>query len=169
MTMEEGDGKPSPPLRGRGQGEGGTSATRAGNSRAPGAIATSERSDRNAKRLRADMTPAEASLWKVLRKLDLEGSHFRRQAPFGAFVVDFVCHQHRLVIEVDGGIHRLDVVAARDAERESWLNARGYRVVRITNDEALFDPHAAVQRIAGKIGAGTPTPNPSPHGGGGTI
>jgi len=72
-------------------------------------------------------------------------------------------------VEVDGGIHRLDVVAARDAEREAWLNTRGYRVIRITNDEALTDPHAAVQRIAGEIGAGTPTPNPSPQGGGGSF
>jgi len=137
-----------------------------GRTRTPGAIHPSERGDRTAKRLRADQTPAEKSLWKVLRKLDLHGTHFRRQAPFNGFVVDFVCHAARLVVEVDGGVHNLDVVAARDAEREAWLNARGYRVVRITNEQALFDPHAAVERIAGEIGACTPTPNPSPQGGG---
>jgi very-short-patch-repair endonuclease len=166
--MTESGREPSPPLRGRGQGEGGAGAVSVRKSRTPGAIATSERGDRAAKRFRAEPTKAEASLWKVLRKLDLEGAHFRRQAPFGAYVVDFVCH-HRLVVEVDGGVHRLEVVAARDAEREAWLTARGYRVLRITNDEALFDPHAAVQRIAGEIGACTPTPNPSPQGGGGSF
>jgi len=167
--MTESGREPSPPLRGRGQGEGGANTVSARKPRTPGAIATSERGDRSAKRLRAEPTKAEVSLWKVLRKLDLAGTHFRRQAPFGAYVVDFVCHHHRLIVEVDGGIHRLDVVAARDAEREAWLNTRGYRVIRITNDEALTDPHAAVQRIAGEIGAGTPTPNPSPQGGGGSF
>jgi very-short-patch-repair endonuclease len=137
----------------------------------PGAIHTSDRGDRAAKRLRGDQTAAEKSLWKVLRKLDLNGTHFRRQAPFGDYIVDFVCHGARLVIEVDGGIHRWDVVAARDAERETWLKTRGYRVVRITNEQALSDPHAAVERIAGEIGARTPTPtpNPSPQGGGGSF
>ena len=85
----------------------------------------------------------------------------------GPFVVDFVCHHHRLVIEVDGGIHRLEAVAAKDAQRESWLLQRGYRTIRITNELALFDPHSAVERISGEIGADTPTPNPSPQGGGG--
>ena len=81
--------------------------------------------------------------------------------------MDFVCHGATdWVVEVDGGIHNLDVVAARDAEREIWLNSRGYRVVRITNEQALFDPHAAVERVAGEIGARTPAPNPSPQGGG---
>ena len=165
--MVEGDGEPSSPLRGRGQGDGGVGAGLSGRVRTPGAIHTSERGDRAAKRLRGDATAAEKSLWKVLRKVDLSGTHFRRQAPFGAYLVDFVCHGARLIVEVDGGIHRLDVVAARDAEREAWLTARGNRVVRITNEEALFDPHAAVERIIGEIGAGTPTPNPSPQGGGG--
>jgi len=165
--MVEGDGEPSSPLRGRGQGDGGVGAGFSGRARTPGAIHTSERGDRTAKRLRADQTPSEKSLWKVLRKLDLNGTHFRRQAPMGDYIVDFVCHGARLVVEVDGGIHRWDVVAARDAEREDRLKTRGYRVVRITNEQALFDPHGAVERIAGEIGACTPTPNPSPQGGGG--
>ncbi len=164
--MLEGDGEPCSPLRGRGQGDGGVSADLSGRQRTPGAIQTSQRRDRTAKRLRADRTPAEKSLWKVPRKLALNGTHCRRQ-PFNRYVVDFVCHGARLVVEVDGGSHNLDVVAACDAERDTWLNARGYRVVRITNELALFDPHAAVERIAGEIGACTPTPNPSPQGGGG--
>ena len=85
----------------------------------------------------------------------------------GPYIGDFVCRQARLIVEVDGGIHRLDVVSAKDAERETWLLQRGYRTLRITNEPALFDPHSAVERIAGEISVDTPTPNPSPQGGGG--
>jgi very-short-patch-repair endonuclease len=103
-----------------------------------GALHTSERSDAAAKRLRRKPTPAEQRLWKVLKTLKLNGSHFRRQVAFGPYIVDFVCHGARLVVEVDGGIHRLPEVAARDAEREAWLTRRRYAVVRITNEQALF-------------------------------
>ncbi len=133
-------------------------------SRTPGAIHTSERSDRSARRLRNAPTFAEKQLWKTLRKV--ETLHFRRQAPFGPYVVDFVCHRSRLIVEVDGGIHNLDAVAQRDAEREAWLVSRGYRVLRLTNSQAL-DIEAAVAAIVAEAGAATPTPNPSPQGGGG--
>lgn len=132
--------------------------------RAPGALHKSDRADRAARRMRRAPTYAEQKLWKVLRQTDL---HFRRQAPFGSYVVDFVCHAHRLIIEVDGGVHRLESVAARDAAREAWLLGRGYRVVRVSNDEASGNPYAVVERILSELGVGTPTPNPSPQGGGG--
>jgi len=92
-----------------------------------------------------------------LRKLDLNGTHFRRQAPFGPYIVDFVCHRARLIVEVDGGIHKHPVVTARDAERETWLRSRGYSVVRITNQDAMFDPFGVATRIAGLIGSNNPT------------
>ena len=85
----------------------------------------------------------------------------------GPYIVDFVCHSARLVIELDGGIHNLDVVAQRDAERQVWLESRGYRVLRLSNHDALTNPEAAMALITAKIGADTPTPNPSPQGGGG--
>ncbi|MGA0599681.1 endonuclease domain-containing protein [Caulobacter sp. KR2-114] len=131
--------------------------------RTPGAIHTSERSDRLARRLRKAPTFAEKQLWKALRKV--ETLHFRRQTPFGPYVVDFVCHRSRLIVEVDGGIHNLDAVAQRDAEREAWLASRGYRVLRLTNQQAL-DIEAAVAVIVAEAGVATPTPNPSPQGGG---
>ena len=114
---------------------------------------TSERADRTAKRLRGATTLAEQRLWKALRKLDLNGSHFRRQAPFGPYIVDFVCHAVRLVVEVDGGIHRHPEVAARDAEREAWLTQRRYAVIRVSNAEALYDTETIAQRIAGACSA----------------
>jgi very-short-patch-repair endonuclease len=106
-------------------------------------------------------TFAEGKLWQVLRKAEL---HFRRQAPFGPYVVDFVCHTHRLIVEVDGGIHDLPRVAARDAEREAWLTGRGYRVMRFSNDRAISDPHSLVQLILDTVSAGTPTPTPPRKG-----
>ena len=132
--------------------------------RAPGAIHSSERSDRSARRMRRNPTFAEKQLWKALRKV--EAHHFRRQSPFGPYIVDFVCHAARLIVEVDGGIHNLDLVAQRDAEREAWLIGRGYRVLRFSNLQAL-EVDATVAAILAKIGADTPTPDPSPQGGGG--
>jgi very-short-patch-repair endonuclease len=58
-----------------------------------------------ARRLRRTMTRAECALWVELRRLPLKGTHFRRQAPFGPFIADFLCHGARLIIEVDGGAH----------------------------------------------------------------
>ena len=113
--------------------------------------------------MRREPTFAEKQLWKALRQIGQH--HFRRQAPFGPYVVDFVCHASRLIVEVDGGIHNLDVVAQRDAEREVWLTGRGYRVMRFSNLQAL-ETDVTVAAILAEIGADTPTPNPSPQGGG---
>jgi very-short-patch-repair endonuclease len=120
----------------------------------------SDRADASAKRMRCAPTYAERRLWKLLRTTDL---HFRRQAPFGPYIVDFVCHEHRLIVEVDGGVHDLPEVAARDVERDLWLTGRGYRVMRFTNNQA---PDEVLSMIFARLSADTPTPNPSPHGGG---
>jgi very-short-patch-repair endonuclease len=111
--------------------------------------------------MRRAPTYAETRLWKLLRQTDL---HFRRQAPMGPYVVDFVCHQHRLVIELDGGVHNLPEVAGRDAEREVWLTGRGYRVMRFLNTQ---EPDDVLAMIFARLSADTPTPSPSPQGGGG--
>jgi very-short-patch-repair endonuclease len=113
--------------------------------------------------MRRDLTYAEKRLWRELRATDL---HFRRQAPFGSYIVDFVCHEHRLIVELDGGVHNLPGVAARDTERDLWLTGRGYRVMRFPNEQAVSDTAGVVQLILIAVGADTPTPNPSPQGGG---
>ena len=84
----------------------------------------------------------------------------------GSYVGDFVCHGARLIIEVDGGVHTLDAVAARDAEREAWLVSRGYRVIRLSNSQALSLAQSGDGVLLTTIGVDTPTPNPSPQGGG---
>src|SRR6185437_4694700 len=143
----------SPPPCGEGSGVGVPERT-------PGALLKSDRADASAKRMRREPTYAEKRLWKALRTIDL---HFRRQAPFGPYIVDFVCHEHRLIVELDGGIHDLAEVAARDVEREAWLTGRGYRVMRFRNEEL---PDDVLYAILVSLGAVTPTPNPSPQGGG---
>jgi very-short-patch-repair endonuclease len=134
--------------------------------RTPGALLKSDRADASAKRMRREPTYAEKRLWKFLRTTDL---HFRRQAPFAPYIVDFVCHEHRLIVELDGGIHNLPQVAARDVERDLWLTGRGYRVMRFLNEQAVSDTSGVVQMILARVSADTPTPDPSPQGGGGHL
>jgi very-short-patch-repair endonuclease len=87
-----------------------------------------------ARRLRRDLTPAERLLWRYLRSRGLSGFKFVRQEPIGPYVVDFVCRERRLVVEIDGGQHATD---KRDAIRDQWLTDRRYRVLRFWNHEVL--------------------------------
>jgi very-short-patch-repair endonuclease len=100
-----------------------------------------------AKRLRQNTTPHEQALWRSLRTLPLFGSHFRRQAPLGTYVVDFLCPAIRLVIEVDGGHHGDEATAARDKVRQDWLEAEGYRVLRFWNSEINENLQGVLERI----------------------
>jgi very-short-patch-repair endonuclease len=100
-----------------------------------------------AKKLRANTTPHERVLWRALKEIPLEGTHFRRQAPIGPYVVDFFCPAKRLVIELDGGHHNEDETAERDRERESWLEREGYRVVRFWNSDISGDLTAVLERV----------------------
>ena len=100
-----------------------------------------------AKRLRANTTPHERTLWRALRELPIDGTHFRRQAPIGPYVVDFFCPAKRLVLELDGGHHNDDETAERDRERQIWLERQGYRVVRFWNSEVNDDLPAVLERI----------------------
>lgn len=100
-----------------------------------------------AKRLRANTTPHERILWRALKDLPIEGSHFRRQAPIGPYVVDFFCPAKRLILEIDGGHHNEVDVAARDLERQRWLENEGYRIIRFWNSEIAADLNAVLERI----------------------
>jgi|SRR6476660_9393885 very-short-patch-repair endonuclease len=100
-----------------------------------------------ARKLRANTTPHERMLWRALKELPLDGTHFRRQAPIGPYVVDFLCPAKRLVIELDGGHHNDDDHARRDRERQHWLEKEGYRVVRFWNSEVTTDLAAVLERV----------------------
>ena len=100
-----------------------------------------------AKKLRASTTPHERILWRALKELPVEGTHFRRQAPIGRYVVDFFCPAKHLIIELDGGHHNDDETAKRDLERQRWLEREGYRVIRFWNSEITADLTAVLERI----------------------
>ena len=80
--------------------------------------------------LRKNMTDTERILWSALRDRRFEGYKFRRQVPLGRYIVDFICFEHRLIIEVDGGQHS---ESDRDAIRDAWLASQDFRVLRFWN------------------------------------
>jgi len=99
-----------------------------------------------ARELRKNMTAAEKKLWQVLRGNQLDGLYFRRQHAIGTYILDFVCVQEKLVVEVDGGTHLGQ--EEYDKERTRWLEEeKGYRVIRFTNDDVLRNINAVVEMI----------------------
>ena len=95
-----------------------------------------------ARALRQRMTDAERLLWRHLRNRELGGWKFRRQYPVGAFIVDFICVEKNLVIEVDGGQHAEN--EELDLQRSAYLNKMGYRVLRFWNNEVLQETEAVL-------------------------
>jgi very-short-patch-repair endonuclease len=89
----------------------------------------------HARSLRREMTDAEKLLWRHLRMKQFEGYKFRRQHPLGNFIVDFVCLEAALVLEIDGGQHAESV--DNDAIRTKWLEIKGMHVMRFWNNEVL--------------------------------
>ena len=96
------------------------------------------------------MSFPERLLWGQLKARRLDGLKFRRQAPVGPFIADFLCDEHRVVVELDGISH--DRTAARDARRTRFINRVGYRVVRHNHDEVLEDLEAVLKDIARHCG-----------------
>ena len=92
-----------------------------------------------AKGLRRASTGAEERLWDHLRDRRFLGLKFRRQAPVGPYVADFLCHDMKLVLELDGSIHEGERQIAHDLNRDANLQALGYRVLRFTNDQVEND------------------------------
>ncbi|WP_420128758.1 endonuclease domain-containing protein [Longimicrobium sp.] len=102
---------------------------------------------------------AEEVLWGALQKKQVAGLKFRRQHPVDRFVLDFYCPSHKLVIEVDGGVH--DQQAERDAERTKVLQAYGYRVLRFRNEQVLHELPKVVQEIAAAAASQVHTAQPA--------
>jgi len=120
-----------------------------------------------AKTLRTNLTDAERKLWYRLRDRRLGGLKFKRQAPIGHFVVDFVCPEHHLVIELDGGQHGHEERAMRDRDRSAQLEAMGYLVLRFWNAQVLKDMDGVLTEILGvldRLDVEPPHPNPLPAG-----
>jgi very-short-patch-repair endonuclease len=101
--------------------------------------------------LRARSTWPERIVWSILRAHRLGGLNFRRQHSIGPYVVDFYCHEKRLVVEIDGGSH--EERAAEDRERTAYLEQQGLRVYRVTNQDVMSDKDAVAMGIARAAGA----------------
>ncbi|MBP8884021.1 endonuclease domain-containing protein [Ectopseudomonas oleovorans] len=104
----------------------------------------------HAKRLRHEMTDAEQRLWYYLRAHRFLGLKFKRQKPIGPYIVDFICTERWLVIELDGGQHQLQT--EYDQQRERYLETRGYRVLRFWNHQVLAKTEAVLEQIRLEIG-----------------
>ncbi|HEY2156560.1 MAG TPA: endonuclease domain-containing protein, partial [Isosphaeraceae bacterium] len=117
-----------------------------------------------ARQLRKAMTDAERRLWWHLRGNEIAGARFRRQAPIENYIVDFVCFDRKVIIELDGGQHAVQV--ERDTARTAWLNSRGFRVLRFWNHQIFEELDPVLEAIG--IALTTPHPNPPPQGGRGS-
>jgi very-short-patch-repair endonuclease len=106
------------------------------------------------KPLRSNMTDAERRLWYWLRAHRFAGHKFKRQVPLGRTVVDFACLNRSLVIEVDGGQH---ADSASDRQRDAWLRARGFQVLRFWNNDVLRNTEGVLEIISAALEA-SPSP-----------
>ncbi len=100
--------------------------------------------------LRARQSKAESLIWTVVRAKRLSGLKFRRQHPIGPFFADFACIEKRVIVELDGGYH--DYQYENDVERQAYLEQRGWKVMRFSNEDVLRDVEAVAISIARQIG-----------------
>ena len=98
-----------------------------------------------ARALRQSSTDAESLLWKHLRAKRFKKLKFKRQEPIGKYIVDFVCYEKRIIIEVDGGQHSAD--KDKDHERDNWFRGEGFKVLRFWNHEVLTQTDAVLTAI----------------------
>lgn len=116
--------------------------------------------------LRKNMTDAELRLWSRLRRRQVNGFRFRRQFPLGRYVVDFICLEVRLIVELDGGQHAENVES--DRKRDEWLHAQNFKVLRFWNGQVLQETDADLEAIMVALNS-TPPPQPSPARGEGEF
>jgi very-short-patch-repair endonuclease len=113
------------------------------------------------------MTPAERIIWYAVRAHRLNGAGFRRQVPIGPYIADFVSHAAMLIVEVDGGQHFEGTHELRDAARDAYLNAEGFRVLRFDNRAVITNRHGVLTMIAEALGEAAPSlPSPASGRGG---
>ncbi|HWE75069.1 MAG TPA: crossover junction endodeoxyribonuclease RuvC [Stellaceae bacterium] len=128
------------PQRGEGWGEGAFQKKSDGAKRKPTPLETGR-----ARRLRRDATDAEKLLWSKLRNAQLEQAKFRRQEPILGFTADFVCHEKRLIVELDGGQHSWQT--DKDERRTRMLEQAGFRVVRFWNNDVLGNLDGVLEQL----------------------
>ena len=115
--------------------------------------------NKQAKHLRKNQTDAERLLWNRLRNRQLCNCKFRRQHEIGSYIVDFICLESKLIIELDGSGHILK--KEHDANRTNYLESLGYKIIRFWNNEVLQELDNVLNAIYQEI-VGNPSPQPSP-------
>jgi adenine-specific DNA-methyltransferase len=103
------------------------------------------------------MTDAERHLWRHLRRKQMSDFKFRRQHPFGDYILDFVCLEAMLVVEVDGGQHNAH--QEEDSKRTEYLEQSGFRVLRFWNNDVLNDIESVTAEIWRELQEPTPPPS----------
>ncbi len=104
-----------------------------------------------AKELRQRQTEAEKRLWFKLRDEQILGAKFRRQAPIGKYIVDFVNFEQKLVIELDGNPHKEKEIKINDLERTLWLHSEGFKVLRFWNSDVLNNLERVVNKVKSNL------------------
>lgn len=114
-----------------------------------------------AKTLRTNQTDAELRVWQALRAGRLMSYKFKRQVPIAEFIVDFVCYEQKLIIEIDGGQH---LGSTQDIFRDAKLKAMGFRVIRLWNNDVMQNLEGILMVILQHLQTSTPLPSPLPQG-----
>jgi very-short-patch-repair endonuclease len=117
---------------------------------------------KTARKLRGDTTDAELCLWRALRDRQIHGFKFKRQVPQGPYVIDFICIDRKLIIEVDGGQHMRQADA--DRRRTEYFERGGYRVLRFWNNEVLKNLDGVLETIVTELCDESPLTQPPPPG-----
>jgi len=125
-------------------------------------VSTKQRT--HARSLRRDSTDAERTIWSAIRAHRLGGASFRRQTPVGPYIVDFICHDANLVIEIDGGQHFEPEHIKRDARRDAFLSSKGYRVLRFNNRDVMTNRQGVLETIAAALMHAPSPPLPRKRG-----
>ena len=100
-----------------------------------------------AKELRDKQTPAESAFWELAKNRQIDGLKFRRQHQIGDYIVDFYCHEFKIVVEFDGAIHETDRLQKHDKKRDAYLKSIGCKVLRFPNEEIFENTEAVLQQI----------------------
>jgi very-short-patch-repair endonuclease len=114
-----------------------------------------------AKALRTNQTDAELKIWQILRAGRLMGYKFKRQVPIADFIVDFVCFEQKIIVEIDGGQHAQN---SEDVLRDAKLIKMGFRVLRFWNNDVMNNLDGVLTVILERLQTASPLPSPLPQG-----
>jgi very-short-patch-repair endonuclease len=101
-----------------------------------------------AKELRQRQTPTEEMMWSLLKNRQFMGLKFRRQHQMGVYIVDFYCHEKRLIVELDGEVHNRKERKELDQTRDAYLKSLGFNILRFKNDEIYNNIESVLNKIA---------------------